>query len=78
MLRAEFTIYPFREGETPPSHVEAAIDQLRRAGLEVEVGPLGQVVVGEPGVLLEALRAAEAAAVEAGAKKMVLSIEVQP
>ena len=77
MLRAEFAIYPFREGETPPSHAEAAINELRRAGLAVEIGPLGQVVTGEPRVLLDALRAAEEAAVEAGATRMVVSIEVE-
>jgi uncharacterized protein YqgV (UPF0045/DUF77 family) len=77
MLRAEVAIYPFREGETPPPHVEAAIQELRRSGFEVEVGPLGQVVTGDAGVLLEALRAAEAAAVDAGARKLVLSIEVR-
>jgi uncharacterized protein YqgV (UPF0045/DUF77 family) len=77
MLRAEFAIYPFLEGETPPAHVQAAIAELRGAGFEVEVGPLGQVVTGDPPALLEALRAAEVAAVGAGATKMVLSIEVQ-
>ncbi len=77
MLRAEFAIYPFREGERPPEHVEAAIRELQRAGLEVDIGPLGQVVTGEREVLLEALRAAEAAAVDAGATKMVVSIEVE-
>jgi uncharacterized protein YqgV (UPF0045/DUF77 family) len=77
MLRAEFTIYPFREGDAPPPHVQAAIDELRRAGLTVEVGTLGQVVSGEPRVLLEALRAAEEAAVSAGATRMVLSIQVE-
>lgn len=77
MARAEFTIYPFREGEAPPPHVQAAIEELRGAGLSVEVTPFGQIVTGEPELVLEALRSALAAAVAAGASKAIVSIEVE-
>jgi uncharacterized protein YqgV (UPF0045/DUF77 family) len=77
IARAEFTIYPFREGEAPPPHVQAAIEELREAGLSVEVTPFGQIVTGAPQALLEALRSALAAAVAAGATKAVVSIEVE-
>ncbi len=40
MPRVEFTIEPFVEGR-PGLHVTAAIDALRRLGLDVEVGPFG-------------------------------------
>lgn len=76
-VTAEFTVYPFREAEAPPPHVQAAIDELRRAGLSVEVGLLGQVVRGEADVVIGALRAAQAAALSAGASKVVVSLEVR-
>ena len=74
-IRAEFTVYPFREGEDPPAYVHAAIGALRSAGLPVEVGPLGQVVTGEAGDVLEALRAAEEAALAAGASRVAVNLE---
>jgi uncharacterized protein YqgV (UPF0045/DUF77 family) len=76
-VRVEFTVYPFREGETPPAHVEAAIQEIRKAGLDVVIGTLGQVVTGEAGIVFDALRSAEAAALSAGATRMVFSIEVE-
>jgi uncharacterized protein YqgV (UPF0045/DUF77 family) len=74
-VRAEFTVYPFRAGEDPPAHAQAAIEALKAAGLSVEVGLLGQVVTGEADVVLEALRAAQSAALEAGATRVAVNLE---
>jgi uncharacterized protein YqgV (UPF0045/DUF77 family) len=76
-VRAEFTVYPWIEGEASlPAHTEAAVTELRRAGLEVSLGPFGQRVTGEAKLVFQALRAAEDAAFAAGAEKLVLVIEV--
>lgn len=77
-VRAEFTVYPFRAGEDPPIYVQAAIEALKTAGLSVEVGLLGQVVTGEAEVVLEALRAAQSAALEAGATRVAVNLEREP
>lgn len=77
-VTAEFTVYPFLAGEDPPVYVQAAIDALKAAGLRVEVGLLGQVVTGEAGAVLEALRAAQAAALEAGATRVAVNLERRP
>lgn len=77
-VRAEFTVYPFRAGDAPPAYVQAAIDALNAAGLKVEVGLLGQVVSGEAEVVLEALRHAQAAALDAGATRVAVNLERQP
>ena len=74
-IRAEFTVYPFREGEDPPRHAQAAIDTIREAGLSVEVGLLGQVVTGEAERVLEALRDAQRAALAAGAMRLTVNLE---
>jgi uncharacterized protein YqgV (UPF0045/DUF77 family) len=74
-VRAEFTVYPFRAGEDPPAYVRAAIESLEAAGLSVEVGLLGQVVTGEADVVLQALRAAQSAALEAGATRVAVNLE---
>jgi len=74
-VRAEFTIYPFEEGEDPPEHVLAAIERLRTAGFEVEVGLLGQAVSGDLDRIVEALQVALPAAMRKGANRVVISVE---
>jgi uncharacterized protein YqgV (UPF0045/DUF77 family) len=76
MLRGEFTIYPFIEGPEPPNHVVAAMEAIREVGLEAELGPLGQTVLGPADVVLDALRRAEVAALAAGATSIVIRLEV--
>ena len=76
-IRAEFTVYPFREGQDPPpDYVQAAIGALTAAGMDVEVGLLGQIVTGEAAEVLEALRAAEQAALDAGATRVAVNVEL--
>jgi uncharacterized protein YqgV (UPF0045/DUF77 family) len=75
MIRAEFTIYPFVEGMAPPTYVQAALDAVSAAGLEIELGPLSQTVTGEAALVFEAVRAATAAAFAEGARRVVLNIE---
>jgi uncharacterized protein YqgV (UPF0045/DUF77 family) len=77
-VRAEFAVYPFEEGDAPPAYVQAAIDSLRAAGLAVEVGPFGQVVVGETREVLAALRDAQAAALDAGATRLAVNLVREP
>ena len=76
-VRAEFSVFPFREGAAPPAHAQAAIDAVTAAGLEVEIGPFGTAVSGEVGTVLEALCRAEAAAVAAGATRVVVNLTVE-
>ncbi len=76
VLAAEIAVYPFQEGADPPPHVQAAIEEMRKAGLEVELAPLGLVLSGDAGQLLDALRAGVLAAMAAGATKVVASFEV--
>ena len=75
-VTAEFTVYPFEEGEDPPEHVQAAIDALSGAGLAVELGPLSQVVRGDLETVLQGLRDANLASLRAGASRVVVSIDV--
>jgi uncharacterized protein YqgV (UPF0045/DUF77 family) len=77
-VRVEFAVYPFEEGDVPPAYVQVAIDTLRAAGLKVEVGPFGQVVVGETGEVLEGLRGAQAAALNAGATRLAVNLVREP
>ena len=74
-LRAEFTIFPFLEGNDMPPHVQAGIDAAVALGVPVEIGPLSNTILGEAAEVLEALHAAEAAAVAAGATRIVVSLE---
>lgn len=76
-VRAEFTVYPFIEGMALPPYVQAAIDTIRQRGLDVEVGALSNVVVGEAERVLDALRAAQVAALGTGATRVVISLECE-
>ncbi|HEY7280254.1 MAG TPA: thiamine-binding protein [Actinomycetota bacterium] len=76
MVQVEFTIYPFQEGNSPPAHVQAAIDVLSASGLDVDVGPLSTTVSGPADEVFDAVRSAQSAAVAAGAERIVVRVEV--
>ena len=46
MAVAEFSIYPFVTDRLEP-YVTAALEETRRSGLTVDVGPLGTTVQGD-------------------------------
>ncbi len=72
--QAEFTVEPFVDGN-PGAHVRAAIDAVRRTGLEPEVGPFATTVTGEAALVTEAVAAMLAAASEAGASRVALQVD---
>lgn len=72
---AEFTVYPFEPGRPGP-HVAAAIEEARRSGLPLEVGPLGTTVRGEVGTLVAVLARVLEAAFAHGATKVVTRLEL--
>jgi uncharacterized protein YqgV (UPF0045/DUF77 family) len=76
-IRAEFTIFPFREGNEMPAHVQAGIDAAQSEGVHVQIGPLSNTICGKPEEVLPALLAAELASVGAGATRVVISVEVE-
>jgi uncharacterized protein YqgV (UPF0045/DUF77 family) len=76
-VRAEFTVFPFQDGAEPPPHARAAIEAIRSAGLDVEVGPFGTAVAGESSEVLQALSRAQAAAIAAGASRVAVSVLVE-
>ena len=75
-VRAELGVYPFRSGETLPPPVEAEIAELRKAGLDIQIEPLGIIVTGDSDILLGALPRALKAALDAGGTRIALSLEV--
>ncbi len=72
-IRAEFLVEPFEEG-TLGSHVRAAIDAARQTGLDVDVGPFGNVVSGETEEVSLAVAAAIRAAIDRGATRIGIDI----
>ncbi len=72
LVRVEFTVEPFHEGELG-AYVEAALESLRAAGYPPDVGPFGNAVEGEAGPLLAAVADAAAAAFESGASGIIVS-----
>jgi len=72
--RAEFTVEPFVDGNPGP-HVVAALDAVRLAGLEPDIGPFGTVVAGDAAAVIEAVAAMLAAARLAGATRVSLQVD---
>jgi len=70
---AEFTIEPFVDGDPGP-HVVDAIEAVRAAGLDADVGPFGTAVEGDLDTVLTALGGAARAAVAAGAERVSLQL----
>jgi uncharacterized protein YqgV (UPF0045/DUF77 family) len=69
----EFTVEPFVEG-TPGPHVTAAVEAVRRSGLEPDMGPFGTTVEGDRDAVLHALAAALEAAADSGADRVSLQL----
>jgi uncharacterized protein YqgV (UPF0045/DUF77 family) len=74
-LRAEFTTEPFHGEGEPPAHVTAALDAVRAAGLDAEVGPFGTAATGGEEAMYAALPSLVRAAVEHGATRITLQVE---
>ncbi|MFJ8823093.1 hypothetical protein ACIREE_15045 [Streptomyces sp. NPDC102467] len=75
-LRVEFTTEPFDLDEAPP-HAVVARDVVQGADLEaVDVGPFGNTAEGEAGRVLTAVDALLRQALEAGATRVSLQVNV--
>ena len=74
-VRAEFTIFPFEEGDDMPPHVQAGLDAIAALGVDVEIGPLSNTIHGTASQVTDAMRAAEAASFAAGATRIVVNLE---
>jgi uncharacterized protein YqgV (UPF0045/DUF77 family) len=73
VLRIEFTVEPFTDGEPGP-HVHAAVAAARTRGVEVDFGPFGSSVEGEDDEVLATADAVTRAAIGAGASRVSLQI----
>jgi uncharacterized protein YqgV (UPF0045/DUF77 family) len=74
-LAVEFTIEPFVEGDPGP-HVQAGIDAVQAAGIEVEMGPFGTSATGDGDAILHAVGELCRRATEAGAERISLQLTV--
>src|SRR5215831_16652393 len=75
MFRAEFTVYPFLGRESLPRHVRDAVDAVRAAGTEVDVGliPQGAGVEGEGHAGRGSRLAAQSAGPRAGVRARLIT-----
>lgn len=73
MLRAEFTVEPFRMGERGP-HGEAALAVAQASGLATEDGPFGTSVEGDDESVLGTLHEILTKAMAAGATRISVQL----
>jgi len=74
VLRVEFTVEPFVEGQ-PGRHVLAAVDAVTSLGPEVEFGPFASSFQAPDDTAATALSALVAAAYANGATHVTLHVE---
>jgi len=75
-LRVEFTTEPFDLDEAPP-HAVVARDVIQKAELDaVDVGPFGNTAEGDADAVLGAVDALLRQALEAGATRVSLQVNV--
>ena len=74
MVRIEFTIEPFVEGQ-PGAHVRAAIEAARAEGADVEFGPFGSSCEVDPGGAGSLVGAITDAALANGATHVSVHVE---
>ena len=77
MLRVEFTIEPFVEGQPGP-HVLDAVAAVEALGLSVEFGPFSSAFTAESDLVSAAVSALISRAYERGATHVSLHIEPAP
>lgn len=78
MLRVEFTVEPFVEGQ-PGRHVLAAVEAVRELGPDVDFGPFASSFRAADDVAARALTALVTAAYANGASHVNLQVErVEP
>jgi uncharacterized protein YqgV (UPF0045/DUF77 family) len=73
MLRVEFTVEPFVDGEPGP-HVLAAVEAARAHGFDVDFGPFGSGVTGDAVAILDAVDDIVRASVSAGATRVSVQV----
>jgi uncharacterized protein YqgV (UPF0045/DUF77 family) len=74
---AEVLIEPFTEGELGP-HVQNAIESLEAAGFEVAVGPFGNQITGNHHAVVSAIGHAITSAIDSGAVRVTVTVEINP
>ncbi len=74
MLRAEFTVEPFVEGQPGP-HVREAVTSVESLGFTVVFGPFASEFSGEDSAVIEAIEALVRSAYAHGATRVAVHIE---
>jgi uncharacterized protein YqgV (UPF0045/DUF77 family) len=76
-LRVEFTVEPFVEA-APGPHVTAAVEGVRAAGLEPEMGPFSTVAEGDAETVALAICKLVSAAADSGATRLNIQVDAMP
>lgn len=72
-VHVELLVEPFQEGRPGP-HVVAALEALKAAGLEVELGPFASTSVGDLADVATALAEVVIASMGAGATRIAVQV----
>lgn len=73
MISCQFSLYSLGVVDLSPS-IEAAVAELRRLGLDTDVGPMSTYVAGEAGTVFQGLRRAFEVAAQEGHVVMTITV----
>lgn len=76
MIKVEFTIEPFEDGD-PPERVTRTVAALEALGLTVEIGPFGSSFVVDADRVADAMGAIASVAHSHGATRVAIHTEAQ-
>lgn len=75
-INVSFQVIPLVPGGDVYAVVDRAIEVVQRSGVKYEVGPMETTMEGELNELLEIVKEAQQACVEAGAERVVTYIKI--
>jgi uncharacterized protein (TIGR00106 family) len=75
MAVAEFSVIPVVEGSLRP-YVEAAVSVVKESGLKYEIGAMGTTFEGGLDEIIDVIRKAHQAVLEAGAGRVITSVKI--
>jgi uncharacterized protein YqgV (UPF0045/DUF77 family) len=72
-ISVQISVYPLRQAELGPT-ISAVLDAFRVRGADIRIGAMSTVILGDPEVIFDALKASFESAAALGDVVMVTSI----
>ncbi|MHB0999571.1 MAG: MTH1187 family thiamine-binding protein [Armatimonadota bacterium] len=75
LVLAEFSVTPMTDDKITP-FIDTAVQEIKKCGLNYQVGPVGTTIEGELDQVLDAIRMAHQAVLNKGVDRVVTEIRI--